>query len=135
MDKKFHLKIITPDRELYSGNVVSLNCETTDGKRGILPNHWPMLSVLIPTETTFQDIDGDKKHVFTSDGVIKVNRNQVTMLCNAAEWPNEIDKERAINAKYRAEQRLKEKSPDTDLKRAQYALYRAIGRLNIVDKI
>lgn len=132
MDSKFNLKIVTPDKEIYSGEVVALNIETTDGHRGILANHWPMLSALVPTGTVFQEVNGDKKTLFTSNGVIKVNSNQVILLCNAAEWPEEIDKDRALSSKERAEKRIKEKLENTDLKRAQYALFRAISRLKVV---
>jgi F-type H+-transporting ATPase subunit epsilon len=130
MDNKFHLIIITPERELFSGEVVELNCEGNDGHFGILPNHAPMITTLVPTVINFEDVMGKKYKAVTSDGVFKINNNKATLLCNSAEWPEEIDRERAEKAKQRAEGRLKEKSLETDLKRAQFALLRSIARLS-----
>jgi F-type H+-transporting ATPase subunit epsilon len=130
MDNKFHLTVVTPDRELFNGEVIELNCEGNDGHFGILPNHAPMITTLTPTVTTFKDVQGKKYTAITSDGVFKVSNNKATLLCNAAEWPQEIDRERAERAKQRAEKRLKDRSLETDLKRAQFALLRSIARLN-----
>lgn len=132
MDNKFQLTIITPDREFFIGEVISLNCEGSEGHFGILPNHAPMLATLVPTVTTFKDIEGKEYTAFTSDGVFKVNKNKATLLCNVAEWPEEIDKERAEKAKERAQRRLTEKGADIDLNRAKLALLRSNVRLKLV---
>lgn len=132
MENKFHLTIITPDRELFIGEVVSLNCEGNEGHFGILPNHAPMIATLVPTVTTFQDVNGKQYTAFTSDGVFKVNNNKAILLCNSAEWPEEIDKERAESAKQRAEDRLSEKTKDLDALRAKLSLLRALSRLKAI---
>lgn len=132
MENKFHLTIITPDRELFIGEVVSLNCEGSEGHFGILPNHAPMIATLVPTVTTFQDVNGKQYTAFTSDGVFKVNNNKAILLCNSAEWPEEIDKERAESAKQRAEGRLSEKTKDVDALRAKLSLLRALSRLKAI---
>ncbi|MEG0774445.1 F0F1 ATP synthase subunit epsilon [Clostridium sp.] len=129
MDNKFHLTVVTPDRELFNEDVIELYSEGSDGHFGILPNHAPMITTLIPTITTFKDVNGKQYTAITSDGVFKVSNNKATLLCNSAEWPEEIDKKRAEEAKQRAEKRLKEKSLETDIKRAQFALLRSIARL------
>jgi len=131
MDNKFHLTIITPDREFFLGNVVELNCEGSEGHFGILPNHAAMISTIIPTVTTFKDVEGKQYTAFTSDGVFKVNNNKAILLCNAAEWPEEIDIGRAEKAKERAEHRLSEKNENLDTQRAKLALLRSLVRLKI----
>lgn len=132
MENKFHLTIITPDRELFIGEVVFLNCEGSEGHFGILPNHAPMIATLVPTVTTFQDVEGKEYKAFTSDGVFKVNNNKAILLCNSAEWPEEIDKKRAESAKQRAEDRLSEKTKDVDALRAKLSLLRALSRLKAI---
>ncbi|GAA0125869.1 MULTISPECIES: F0F1 ATP synthase subunit epsilon [Clostridium] len=130
MENSFKLIIVTPDKELYNGNVVKLSSESSDGKFGILPNHMAMVSEVIPTIVNFQDVNGKEYKCFTSSGVIKVRKNEVTILCNAAEWPEDIDKKRAESAKKRAEDRLKNKN-EIDVKRAELALKRSLLRLNL----
>lgn len=86
LDKAFNLKIGTPDEEFFQGEVISLNCETTDGRRGILANHCSMLAALIPTKTRFEDTTGKKYEANTSQGILKVRKNQVIILCDYAKW-------------------------------------------------
>lgn len=130
MDNKLKLIIMTPDKEFYNGEIVKLTSESSDGKFGVLPNHLAMVTNIIPTITTFQDVNGKAYTCFTSNGVIKINNNVITILCNAAEWPENIDKARAEKAKERAQARLKDKK-DIDVKRAEFALKRALLRLSI----
>jgi len=85
MNKVFKLMIITPESEFFKGDVVSLNCETTEGRLGILPDHSAVIAGLVPTITTFEDADGKKHKVNTSDGILKVRKNNVSMLCTTAQ--------------------------------------------------
>lgn len=86
MKKVFKLTIITPESEFFKGNAVSLNCETTEGRLGILPDHSSIIAGLVPTITTFEDADGKKYKVNTSDGILKVRKNNVSILCTIAQW-------------------------------------------------
>lgn len=86
MEKSFKLKIVTPEEEFFSGDVVRLTCETTDGLRGILANHCAMVAVLIPTTTSFKNTQGKNYKANTARGVLKVRENNVTILCDSAEW-------------------------------------------------
>lgn len=86
MENVFKLKIVTLDENFFEGDVVNLNCETTDGRRGVLANHCPMIAALIPTTTSFEDKTGKKYRAKTSQGVIKVKNNDAIILCNYASW-------------------------------------------------
>lgn len=86
MKKVFKLIIITPESEFFKGDVVSLNCETTEGRLGILPDHSAVIAGLVPTIITFEDADGKKYKANTSDGILKVRKNNVSMLCTTAQW-------------------------------------------------
>lgn len=63
-------------------------------------------------------------------GFVQILPEEITILAEIIEWPEEIDKERAEEAKQRAEGRLTERSANIDLDRAQTALMRAIARIN-----
>lgn len=86
MKKSFKLRIVTPDKDFFQGNVVKLNCETIDGRRGILSNHYNFLSPVVPTITYFEDVEGNTFKVKTSQGMLKVKENHVIILCDSASW-------------------------------------------------
>ena len=65
-------------------------------------------------------------------GFVEILEDKVTVLAEIIEWPEEIDRKRAEEAKARAEERLRSKSPETDVLRAETALKRAIARINLI---
>lgn len=69
-----------------------------------------------------------EKKVFTSTGILNVGESEVSFMCDASEWPDEIDIQRAETAKERAEKRLKT-SNNIDVKRAELSLSRALARI------
>lgn len=80
------LIILTPDYEFFRGDIVSLNCETSDGSRGILPNHCSMIAELAPSSIKFKSLENEKYEVLISNGVLKVYKNEALILCNSASW-------------------------------------------------
>ncbi|MEL7596847.1 MAG: F0F1 ATP synthase subunit epsilon [Clostridiaceae bacterium] len=131
MGKFINLKILTPDKEFYNEQIVQLNTESIEGKIGILPQHIPLIAVLKPNISKITTAKGEKKMFFSSTGVLKVTKNEVIMLCDACEWPENIDIERAKQSKERAEKRLKEKNHinNIDVDRAKLSLLRALMRI------
>lgn len=131
MKNHMKLTIITPEKEFYSDEILSLNTESEEGRFGILDNHVPMIAPLKPTVTTFIDLSGKELKAFTSTGVLRVHNDQVEILCSACEWPEDIDVARARQAKERAEERLRHK--DTiDVKRAENAVLRSLMRIKTI---
>lgn len=132
MANHIKLTIITPEKELYSGEILSLNTEGEDGRFGILANHVPMISPLRPTVTTFTEKNGKVLKAFTSTGILRVHSAGVEMLCSACEWPEDIDVIRTNKAKERAEERLLHKD-GVDVKRAENAILRSIMRIKTIE--
>lgn len=126
----FKLHIITPTREVYSGDVVKILTRGSEGPFEIYANHISYITNVIPTVTKFVDESGKEYVLFTSTGVVEFSNNELTFCCDAAEWPEEIEVERAERAKARAEERLRN-STNIDVKRARMALARAVTRLNL----
>ncbi|MBA5851492.1 F0F1 ATP synthase subunit epsilon [Clostridium sp. cel8] len=125
------LTILTPERNFYSGEVVEVLTESVEGSIAILPNHMPLVTTLRPTDTVITQKDGKKLMAFTSTGILQVKNNELKILCDDCEWPEEVDKKRAEEAKKRAEERLKNPDGGIDVKRAQLALARALARINL----
>ncbi|EJO5346231.1 F0F1 ATP synthase subunit epsilon [Clostridium botulinum] len=128
MKNNIELTIFTPEKNIKIGEVKEVITEGLDGEIAILSNHVNMITYLKPTITKYIDLQGNKKNIFTSSGVLKVRGNSVYIICDASETPEDIDIKRAESAKKRAEQRLLNKK-DIDVKRAELALFRAIARI------
>lgn len=130
-DKEFILKVITPDRVFYEGAVKMVEFNTTEGEIGIYPEHIPMTVLVSPGLMTITE-ESQVKYAALHAGFAQILPEEITILAEVVEWPEEIDLARAEAAKVRAEERLKETSNETDLARAETALHRAIARIHVV---
>lgn len=129
MAEHMTLSIITPEKELFKGEIEKVLTENVFGRMEVLPKHLDMIALLKPTITEFVDEKGTRRKLFTSTGVLTIQEGAIVMSCEAAEWPEDIDKARALEAKNRAESRIEHKEKDIDMKRAEAALYRSLIRL------
>lgn len=122
----FRLEIITPDRIFYEGEASMLEITTSEGDVGILPGHIPLTSILVPGVAKIHTEAGERKAAIHS-GFMEVLGDRVLVMAEIAEWPDEIDINRANEAMVRAERRIKESNGD--LRRAEMALRRSIARI------
>lgn len=128
---KFRLHIVTPKGTYRDVDVDILNVRTTDGQMGILAHHMPLASGVEIAEMNYR-IDKEKYEFAVSGGFVYVDgENTVTLIVNDIQSPEEIDLQRAEEAKARAEARLKSKDKDLDYKRAEIALKKAITRIHV----
>lgn len=129
-EKFFELKIITPDRTFYEGKVSMVEFATTEGEMGIYREHIPLTAVLVPTVVVITEAEGQKEAALHS-GFVEVLPDRVTILAEIAEWPDEIDANRAEEARVRAERRLQMKDPNINTQRAELALRKSLIRLRV----
>lgn len=130
-DRNFILKIITPDRVFYEAEVSMVEFNTIEGEVGIYKDHIPMTMIIAPgilTITNGEEVSEAALHA----GFAEVLPDQVTILAEIIEWSAEIDLARAEESKLRAEERIKEHAPGTDMKRAELSLKRAVARIQAV---
>lgn len=132
-DKTFNLQIISPTRVFFDGDAEMVEMKTTEGEIGVLAGHIPLTVVLEPGILRIKQADG-KKEAALHDGFVKITKNKVTILAESCEWPDEIDINRAEEAKMRAERRLKMKEAGLDVKRAEIALKKALVRIDAAAK-
>lgn len=124
------LKVITPDKQFYEGDVSMVELTTTEGDIGIYPEHIPLTAVVAPGVLKIHEGSAVKEAALLS-GFITIMPDIVTILAEVVEWPDEIDFGRAQDAKSRAEKRLATQSGDIDVLRAELALKRALVRLEL----
>jgi len=125
----FELKIITPERVFYEGQVSMVEFNTTEGEIGIYKMHIPTTVIIEPGILTITEPEGPKNAALHA-GFAEILPEKVTILAEIVEWPSEIDLERAEKAKSRAEERLAHKESSLDVQRANIALRKAICRIN-----
>ena len=128
-DNIFKVEIITPDRVFFTGEADFLEFTAETGDLGVYKNHIPMTTVLSPGLVTIHNGD-EEKVAAVHAGFAEILGDKVTLLAELAEWPDEIDEQRAIAAKERAEQRLASHTEDIDVKRAEFALKKALIRID-----
>lgn len=128
-------EIVSQDRLVYSGEVDMVVIPGTAGEMGVLPHHAPVLTSLNYGIITVK-AGGKEEHFTVAGGIAEVLPNQVTILADAAENVEEIDIDRAIKAKQRAEESLKQtKATDIDrYMRVTSALKRSNLRLQAAQK-
>lgn len=110
MAKTFTLKILTPEKVVVSEEVQKVFTKATSGSIEFLYGHEPMIISSASCITSFVDLNGKEKKIFTSKGIINVQRDAVTFCLDASEFPEDIDFERAKKAKERALNKIKEGS-------------------------
>lgn len=133
MAENFMLKIITPDRVFYEDEVSMVEFNTVEGEVGIYREHIPMTMIVAPGILTITKGD-EVKEAALHAGFTEVLPDKVTVLAEIIEWPGEIDLSRAEDAKARAEERIRENAPGTDMHRAEMSLKRAVARIETVKK-
>ena len=131
MGNTFKLNIISPDRETISLEAKALCTRNSDGVIEFLANHVSSISCTIPTITTYTTIDGNKKNLFTSSGIVYIKDNIINFCCDSFNFPEEIDKNRAEESLKRAKKRLSSKENNIDIERAKKAEARAKARLEL----
>jgi len=130
MPKLFNLKIFTPEREFFDGDVEAVSAFASDGNVMILADHAPfIMPVSIGSIGIKQDGKWDMS--VNSEGFLEVHNEGVIIFVQACERPDEIDARRAEEAKRRAEEHLRQQQSMSEFKQSKIALARAMTRLQV----
>ncbi|KAF0189111.1 MAG: ATP synthase F1 epsilon [Desulfobulbaceae bacterium] len=133
MAQQIRLEVVTPNGAVVSEDVDIVNAPGYGGDFGVLANHAPFLSTIRIGLLTYEQ--GKKReNLMISGGFCEVSNNQITFLVESAELGRQIDVDRAMRAKERAEQRLAKSVQHDDLinrTRAEAALQRALARMKV----
>ncbi|HFQ80432.1 MAG TPA: F0F1 ATP synthase subunit epsilon [Desulfobacterales bacterium] len=136
MAEKIQLEIVTPTGAVVSEAVDIVTAPGTDGDFGVLAGHAPLLSTIKIGNLEYKN-DNQTQTIMVNGGFCEVSNNKITFLVESAERGEDIDTERALRAKERAEKRLAEAQRQQeafDVARAEAALQRAIARLKVGEK-
>jgi len=134
MPRLFRLEVHTPYRLFFSGMVRTVVTTIADGEIGILAGHTPVIAPLRTGALRILREDGVWVEAAVSPGMVVVSDSGTTVLSGAAEWPAEIDRERALAARARAEERLAGDAFTFEKEVAKSGYERARNRLAIKDR-
>lgn len=133
MNKELKFKIATPERVVYENKIFQISVPTTSGEITILPNHVPLVSILQAGELKIKDKDGEHV-VAVSAGFLEIKPdNEVVILADNAERAEEIDIDRAEQARQRAIQQMEKAKAEEDIDYAklQSVLEREMNRVRV----
>ena len=132
MEKKFVVDIYTPTGHYLKTDADYLSVTTGLGVVGILPNHAPLITNIEISKLTIRN-NGVETIYAVSDGFMHIKKGtQVVLMVNAIESADEIDIDRALASKARAESRIGDS--EQDVARARASLARALNRISIYEK-
>jgi F-type H+-transporting ATPase subunit epsilon len=133
MAQQIRLEVVTPNGSVVSEDVDIVNAPGYGGDFGVLANHAPFLSTIRIGLLSY-DQGKKRENLMISGGFCEVSNNKITFLVESAEHGKQIDVDRAMRAKERAEKRLAKASQHDDLinrTRAEAALQRALARMKV----
>lgn len=127
----FQVSVLAADNVLYEGPCAYLIVPTIHGQYGILANHSNMISAVVPGELYYRTPDGQEQIAAVSAGLVKVENNEVLVLVDTAERPEEIDVNRAKKAAADAKEAILQKRSIQEYRSAQTYLAREANRLEV----
>ena len=127
----FQAHILAADRSFYEGPCVSLTIPTSDGEQGILAHHSDMIAAVLPGTLRYQTPEGPVRLAAVSSGLVKIEKNEVLVLVDSVERPEEIDAARARREADEAREAMLQKKSRQEYQLAQASLARAMNRLRV----
>ena len=130
----FHLTVVTPDGEFFSGEAEAVYVQTTNGRIGILPGHIEYVAALGMGEAKIL-YEGTERRAACIGGMITAAKNDVRIVATTFEWADEIDVERAKRSEERARKLLEDKNlSENDIRLAEARLKRSLVRQSVAEK-
>ena len=127
----FELIVLAAEKPFFEGDCVSLVIPTNDGQYGIQAKHNNMIAAVVPGLLKITTPDNKETIAAVSEGIVKVENNQVLILVDTLELPEEIDENRAKRSAEEAKEAILQKKSIQDYYSAQAKMARAISRLRV----
>ena len=131
----FKVHILGADDTFYEGECESLIVPTSDGQYGIMAGHSDVISAIVPGKLTYRAPGGEDVLASVSFGLVKVEGNDVVVLVDSAERPEDIDIIRAKQEADAAKEAILQKRSIHEYRTAQASLARAASRLRIKNSL
>ena len=130
--RSFHIDVVTPDGAIYSGEIESLLVRTDTGDVEFLAGHIDYIASLGTGRARIRE-DGRDRYASVSGGTVAITGGVAKLVAVTFEFKEDIDIERARNAKARAEEKIRAAKSDRELMLAKARLERAISRIKVYE--
>ena len=134
MSAPFALRILAADRTFFEGECLSLTVPFPDGDYGILAYHVPLAGAMVPGRLRYVLPNGEVHIAAVSSGLVRVENNEVLVLTESAERPDEIDEARARRDVEAAAEKLRQTRSRLEHSDAEIRIARALNRLRVRDE-
>ncbi|ABI58562.1 MULTISPECIES: F0F1 ATP synthase subunit epsilon [Nitrosomonas] len=131
----FHLDIVSAEESIYSGPAEFIVAPAVMGEVGIYPQHTPMLTRIKSGVVRVKAPLQDDEEIYVSGGMLEVQPDVVTILADTAVRGQDLDEAKALEAKRKAEEIMKNKTSDIEYARAQAELIEATAQLAAIRKL
>jgi len=135
MAMTIHLDVVSAEKELFSGTISAVFAPAIMGDVGIYPRHTPLVTSLRPGELKIEIEGHEDQYLYVSGGILEVQPHVVTVLSDTAIRAEDLDEAKALEAKQRAEDALKDQKGDFDAAKAQAELIRAAEQLRMIERM
>ncbi len=127
---QLHLKIVTPEKLIYDGEVSQVNVSTEEGQIGILPNHANLMAKLAPGELVIKK-NSKAESMAIGDGFLQVVDDTLTVMTDLATYAADIDEKVVEDAKKRAETALSQTLSNEEYAETLANLEKSLAQLHI----
>ncbi len=136
MSIRVHVDVVSAEELIFSGETDFAVFPGEAGELGIYPRHTPLLTRIKPGTVRLKVPDSDEYElVYVSGGMLEVQPNLITMLADTAIRAHDLDEAKALEAKRRAEEALKDRSSDVGYASAEAELSQAVAQLQALKKL
>jgi F-type H+-transporting ATPase subunit epsilon len=130
MANTLRLEIVTPDATAYSEDVEMVTLPGVEGQIGILPQHVPLMTQMVPGEMIVRK-NGQDRFLAVGEGLVEITGDHVSILTDLAVAAENIDEAKAEEARQRAAARLREKLSAEEVASVNAALARSLAQLRV----
>ena len=130
MANTLRLEIVTPEATVYSEDVEMVTLPAVDGQIGILPQHVPLMTQMVPGEMIVRK-NGQDRFLAVGEGLVEITGDHVAILTDLAIAAENIDEAKAEEARQRAAARLREKLSSEEVASVNAALARSLAQLRV----
>ena len=136
MAMTMHVDVVSAERSLLSGVVEFLVVPAAMGEVGIYPRHAPMITKIKAGSVRLKLPDRDEEElIYVSGGLLEVQPLVVTILADTAVRGKDLDEVKALEAKQRAEELMRDRTAAIDYAQAQAELAEAVAQLHAIQRL
>ncbi|MGQ9445739.1 F0F1 ATP synthase subunit epsilon [[Pasteurella] aerogenes] len=123
------LTVVSAEKSIFAGEVKSIQASGIEGELGILPGHTPLMTAIKPGIVKLTLENGNEEVIYVSGGFLEVQPTIVTVLADVAIRGKELDADRILEAKRRAEQNIVSGAKDANYEMLASKLSRELAKL------